>query len=251
MTRLPASSAPATGNPRWKQILSDLRRRLSQGEFPDAFPGEIALSEHYGVSRGTIRAALRPLREEGSISAKRGQRPKIIAGGGQSRFGGLYSLFESVSDSGLASRSETLEQGMVASDEASTRLELPTGEALFGLTRVRFADDEPLAVDQVWIRGDVGALLVDVDFSRTALYREMQSRAGISPTGGDEVLSSAEATAELALLLSCSPGEVVFRIERLGWDETGLLEFRRTWVRADRFVVRSSYGEGRPRRETH
>lgn len=246
MSRLPASRPPATATPRWKQILSDLRRRLSDGEFRDGFPGEIALSEHYGVSRGTIRAALRPLREEGSISARRGQRPRIIAGGGQSRFGGLFSLFESVSDSGLASRSETLEQGIVTSEEAAARLELPPGEALFGLTRIRFADGVPLAVDQVWIRRDVGAHLVDVDFSNTALYREMESRAGISPTGGDEELSSAEATPELALLLSCGPGEVLFRIERRGWDGTGLIEFRRTWVRADRFVVRSSYGESRP-----
>ena len=42
------------------QILDDLRRRLSDGEFIQSFPGEHVLVAEYRVSRHTIREALRP-----------------------------------------------------------------------------------------------------------------------------------------------------------------------------------------------
>ena len=50
--------------PRWRQISDDLLRRLQDGEFVDGFPGELALSERYEVSRGTIRQALDQVKRE-------------------------------------------------------------------------------------------------------------------------------------------------------------------------------------------
>ena len=51
--------------PLWEQLLTDLRRRLDHDEFAVAFPGELALVAEYGVSRHTVREAVRRLREEG------------------------------------------------------------------------------------------------------------------------------------------------------------------------------------------
>jgi hypothetical protein len=41
----------------------DLRTRLERGEFTDSFPGEHELRAQYGVSRHTVREALRELRD--------------------------------------------------------------------------------------------------------------------------------------------------------------------------------------------
>src|SRR5499427_4290699 len=48
--------------PLWAQLRADLRRRLDAGAFDEEFPGELALVEEYGVSRHTVRSALRDLR---------------------------------------------------------------------------------------------------------------------------------------------------------------------------------------------
>ncbi|MCO4836402.1 MAG: GntR family transcriptional regulator, partial [Acidimicrobiaceae bacterium] len=47
--------------PLWAQLETDLRRRLEDGEFDDAFPTDLMLTEAYEVSRHTVREAVRQL----------------------------------------------------------------------------------------------------------------------------------------------------------------------------------------------
>ena len=41
-------------SPLWQQVLTNLRQRLANDEFANAFPGELALVQQYGVSRHTV-----------------------------------------------------------------------------------------------------------------------------------------------------------------------------------------------------
>lgn len=45
----------------WSTVLTDLRARLAAGEFVDRFPSDRELMAHYGVSRHTVREAVRHL----------------------------------------------------------------------------------------------------------------------------------------------------------------------------------------------
>ncbi|MGH9116237.1 MAG: GntR family transcriptional regulator [Acidimicrobiales bacterium] len=47
--------------PLWAQVLADLRLRLARGEFESRFPGDVELTDQYGVSRHTVREAVRLL----------------------------------------------------------------------------------------------------------------------------------------------------------------------------------------------
>ena len=74
---MPAQALDRTrATPLWEQLLTDLRRRLDHDEFAVAFPGELALVAEYGVSRHTVREAVRRLREEGLVIAGRGRTPR-------------------------------------------------------------------------------------------------------------------------------------------------------------------------------
>lgn len=238
----------SSGTPLWEAVSDDLRARVARGEFADAFPGEIALSAEYGVSRGTIRAALRPLRESGVVSARRGQQPRIVVDQSRGTFGPVYSLFEAVTAAGFSQRSRVIAQGMTRDIDAASRLGLPADATLFELARIRFADDAPLAVDQIWLPEDAGRTLLDVDFTETALYKELAERSGITLDGGTEELRAEAANSGLARLLDCDPGTTLFRIERTGWSGATAIEFRRTCVIADRYVVHTEFGRPRVRR---
>src|SRR5258708_38468655 len=92
--------------PLWQQVRNDLRTRLEQGEFTGSFPGEHELRAQYGVSRHTVREALRELRQEGLVTAARGQQPRLAAEAYiEQPIGALYSLFASVEAAGLEQRS--------------------------------------------------------------------------------------------------------------------------------------------------
>ena len=85
-----------SSGPLWASLLADLRRRLADGEFADAFPGELALVEQYGVSRHTVREALRHLRSEGTVTAARGRKPRLAPPEVEQQLGALGSLFTAV-----------------------------------------------------------------------------------------------------------------------------------------------------------
>lgn len=63
--------------PLWAQLHADLVQRISAGEFGEDFPGENALSTAYGVSRHTVREALRQLRQDKVLIAERGRATRL------------------------------------------------------------------------------------------------------------------------------------------------------------------------------
>src|SRR5438067_2375354 len=95
--------------PLWAQLRADLRRRIDAGAFDEEFPGELALVAEYGVSRHTVRSALRDLRAEGIVVAERGRRPRLATHDLTAQpLGTLYSLFALVEAAGLRQTSVVL-----------------------------------------------------------------------------------------------------------------------------------------------
>lgn len=64
----------------YRKIAEDLRHRVTTGEFlPGALvPSELALVRQHQVSRGTVRAALALLVEEGLIEVAPGQGRRVV-----------------------------------------------------------------------------------------------------------------------------------------------------------------------------
>lgn len=232
--------------PLWESIGADLADRVAKGEFTQGFPGEFELAETYGVSRGTIRNALRPLREAGSVTAQRGKKPRVIVGGRGSDFGPVYSLFASVQESGMTQRSVVLERRLVTDPGIAGLLSLPPAQELFKLSRLRLANEEPFAIDHAWLPADRVRPLLTVDFAETALYKELRERCGITLDGGLEELRVDTASAVDVERLGCALGAPMFRIQRLGYHRGTAVELRCSHILGDRYSVNATFGTGVP-----
>ena len=71
-----ASAGPVSRGPLHIQIRETIRRQVRDGELVDAsgrLLTEAELVKHFGVSRVTIRNAIRPLVEEGMFARERGR----------------------------------------------------------------------------------------------------------------------------------------------------------------------------------
>ena len=100
--------------PLWAQLEADLRRRLDGGDFADGvFPTDLALTEEYGVSRHTVREAIRHLNKTGVLKRERGRGTVVNRTEFEQSLGTLYSLFRSVEANGVEQRSEVLELDVV------------------------------------------------------------------------------------------------------------------------------------------
>lgn len=236
----------ASALPLWAQVRQDLERRLRRGEFDDAFPGEMSLVAEYGVSRQTVRQALRALREAGVVEAGRGRAPRVAAREITQPQGTLYSLFASVEATGRRQRSVVRRLDARADGIVAARLGLEESTPLVHLERLRLVDSEPLAIDRVWLPARLAAPLLDADFTATSLYEELERRCGIRLTGGREEVRAVVPTAAERSLLELDARGAALAIDRLAQWRGRPVEWRQTLVRGDRFALVSDLARAQP-----
>lgn len=231
--------------PLWAQLRDLLRARIEAGDFAEGFPTEMELVKDYGVSRNTVREALRHLRSDGVVIAGRGRRPRL---GAQIEIeqpiGALYSLYDSVAAAGLRATSVVRHLEVVRDPSAAARLELEAGASLLYLERLRLADGEPLAIDRVWFPADIAEPLLAVDFTDIGFYDELATRTGIRLTGGREHIHAVVPNRSERTLLRLPAGVAAFAIDRLGLVRARPVEWRHTLVRGDRFSVVAEFSGG-------
>ncbi len=232
----------ASALPLWAQLHVELRRRIAGEDFLKSFPGEMALANEYQVSRQTVREALRHLRADGLITAERG-RPSRVALPVElvQPLGALYSLFASVESSGLKQRSIVRILDTRVDPVVAERLMLELDTTLVHLERLRMTDDEPLAVDRVWLPAKIAAPLLHADFGRTALYSELESRCGVRVSNGQETIRAIVPSTAEQRLLKMKKGTAAFGIDRLGYADGVPVEWRQTLVRGDKFAVLANF----------
>jgi GntR family transcriptional regulator len=224
--------------PLWAQLQQELTRRLQAGVFDQEFPGELELVEEYGVSRYTVREALRRLREGRLIDSAKGRGSWVRRGGDSNPpLGSLYSLFREVDAQGIRQRSIVIAQEIVTWAAAAEELGLEPDTALFHLERVRLADELPMAHDRVWIPAEIASPLLEVDFTVSGLYDELAARCGVSMAGGRERIGAIMPTQRDRDLLAVPPDVACFQIERVSTVQQRRMEYRHTVVRADRYSV--------------
>ena len=221
--------------PLWAQVLDDLRARLDRGEFAARFPTDGELVDCYGVSRQTVREAVRRLSDAGLLERARGRGTRVR--GFRQIGGSLESLHEQIEAQGAEQRSIVRARDVVVAPDIAARLGLPAEARLVHVERLRLADDEPLALDRAWLPVRLAADLFDADLSNTGIYVELARLCGIDVDRGVEQIRPVVPSPEDRKTLRMPRGEAAFSIERLTWAADVLIEWRRSLVRGDRYTI--------------
>lgn len=230
--------------PLWAQLESDLRTRLESGEFDESFPTDLELTEAYGVSRHTVREAVRHLNKTGLLKRERGRGTVVNRAEFEQSLGTLYSLFQSVESAGVEQTSEVLRCEIVVDAEAAAHLEIDEDAELVLVERLRLAGGSPLAVDRAWLPHEIAAPLLDVDWSHTALYAELAAADAPVPNQGWERLTPILPAAADRMLLGLRKSDAAFFLERLGCRDGTPVEWRTTTIRGDRYRFVTDWSAG-------
>lgn len=229
--------------PRWREISDDLLHRVQEGEFAHGFPGELALSERYGVSRGTIRQALTPLREQGIVGGGRGRRPYVINTSRTSGFGPMYSLRDAITARGGNESSEVVAQHIVTSPQVSTALGLAAQTPFVHVARVRTADGALFAMDRLWIIASAAEPLLEADLTETSVHDVLRTRCGVEFDAGVEYTHSVPASAEVADRLAVDEGSPLLTVRRKSCLAGRPAELRDTCAVGDRVTLTHVFGD--------
>lgn len=229
------------GKPLWMQLETDLERRLAEGAFDAAFPGEHELAEQYQVSRQTVREALRRMRASGVVDSRRGRGSSIGVTSIEQPLGALYSLFRSVEATGAEQLSIVRALDVRTDARAAKELAGADSDEFVYLERLRLADGEPLALDRSWVPRELGEPLLQGEFEHASLYGELVRLTGIRLTGGMERIAAQVPDAVLRRTLGIRVGVAVFQVARIGCLGGRPIEFRESLIRGDRLRLTAQW----------
>lgn len=217
---------------------------MEAGHFEHRFPTDRELMAIYAVSRHTARHAVSQLGADGILRRSRGVGTSVDRRTFERSLGSLYSLFQVVEESGVPQHSDVRALELVTDPEAAEQLGLESDAPLVLLDRLRWAGDEPLAIDRTWLPADIAEPLLHADFTHTSLYNELDRAAGMHPNAGWERINPGIPTDDERTSLHLDIGEAVFSIERRGTYNGDPVEWRVTTIRGDRFTLVADWTVG-------
>ena len=220
--------------PLFMQITELVARQIAAGHLsPDSkLPPERDMAKDYGVAVGTLRKSLAQLTELGLITRKQGSGNYISR---NEHAASLYSFF----------RLELLSGGGLPSARLLdvTRLQKPEDLPEFGsasfahrFRRVRYLDDEAVALEEIWLDGSCADQIATDDIS-DSLYHFYRTRLGLWITKAEDWIGIDNPPAWYKGQIESQMGF----IERFGWSNQGKkIEYSRTWYAPEkaRYVSR-------------
>ena len=140
--------------PLWHQAEQALRALIADGTWPDGtqLPNEGKLSEMLGVSRITIRHALRIVEESGLLRREHGRGTFVRTSTVTAGMRGLTSFTQEMAERGLVVGSRVLEMvEMPASLDVASALEITEGEAVVMVRRLRAGNNQPIGIQTAYL----------------------------------------------------------------------------------------------------
>jgi DNA-binding GntR family transcriptional regulator len=207
--------------PLYFQVAAQLEEAIQDGRLApgDRMDNEVALAQHLGLSRPTMRQAIQVLVDKGLLVRKRGVGTQVVQGRIR-RSVELTSLHDDLARAGKQSHAEILGLRMgKPTEDACAHLGLQPSDRVWVLDRLRFTDDQPLAlmhnVVPVAVADLSGADLVD-----GGLYGVLRA-AGVHIRVANQEIGARRAGVREARLLGERRGAPLLTMRRTAYDDKG------------------------------
>jgi DNA-binding GntR family transcriptional regulator len=207
--------------PLYYQVAQEMERAIESGKLKPGtrLDNEIAMADQLGLSRPTMRRAIEYLVQRGLLVRKRGVGTQVVHPKVRRPLE-LTSLYDDLSSQGKRPATKVLSvEAVPAPDAVAHALGLAEATPVIALERIRFAQDEPLALLHNFIPQGLVELTADA-LERTGLYQLMQA-AGVRLHLASQTIGARAATAAEATALRDRKGASVLTMQRTTFDDAG------------------------------
>src|ERR687896_649463 len=207
--------------PLYHQAARVLEDAIENGRLPRGtrLESELDLAEQVGISRPTMRAAIKQLVDKGLLIRRRGIGT-TVAPRPVRRGVALTSLYDDLKREGREPRTRVLAlEEVLCPPDVAEHLGLGPTAPVLRFERLRIAGSDPIAL----MHNVVPAGLLELgrgDLERTGLYDVFREN-GITPHVATQQVGARKAGAEEAELLEIEPGDPVLTMSRGAYDTGG------------------------------
>ena len=238
----PEQLTSSTGSPLHAQLAAIIRKRIDAGDLQpgEGIPSESDLMQRFGISRGTVRRAIRTLVEEGYLTTRKGSGT-YVAEGGLARPGMRrpLSFAALLSGRGVSFSTKVLCKEVVSAPASvSAHLGLRAGSEVMFMRRVRSVGGTAVVCQESWENLDACPGLESSDFERESLFDAVERCSGRAITSSTAHYSATKAGTEHGGFLSCEPNDAVLVLEQvISLDNGTPIEWSLTWLRPGEVVA--------------
>ena len=229
--------------PLYYQLKQLLLNEINVGNLKehDCLPTEIELSSRFSISRPTVRQAIYELVNEGYLSRQKGKgtfvtKPKI----NQEIVHVIETFNEGMIRKGIQPKTTVLDLKVIeADDELIQALEIDAGDKVIELSRLRYANEEPIVLVTTYIPHALCPGILHVNLKEDSMYKTFE-KYDLYIKKVRRVFEAQKATKPDALLLEITEGDPLMYFETKAYLENGLIiEYSKCRYRGDRntFVV--------------
>lgn len=233
---------PTSHVPMYIQIIKYLTEEIENGTYrvSEQIPPETTLAEHFGVSRITVTNAIQRMVQEGILYRIQGKgtfvAPKKKM---EHRLSSLVSFTDDMLSRGYTPQNKMLEFELtIPPENVSQKLGLLPTDKTWRIERVRYADNEPMAVQTAYLPEKMFPDLAREKIETASLYKVLQDIYHVNIAEADEtyrIVTIDEDKAEMLNVPSQSPALYSVRITSL--TDGRIFEYTESFLRGDRYVL--------------
>jgi GntR family transcriptional regulator len=212
-------------DPLYRLIEQDLLAEIDGGQIKpgQVFPPERELCERYGVSRITVRRAMRELEEKGYIHRKRGSGTFVAYSRIKREIGQLTGFSEEMRAQGRVPGSRLLNlQHKPAGKHIASLLDLNEGDPIWIIERLRLADGEVVSLSISHLRLPPDLFLTPMELSEEISLWSLLETKGVYISECDLTVKAIVANAHDAELLGVEVGDPLLVKEGVNYSEAGI-----------------------------
>lgn len=243
MSRVASFSFSHTHLPRYVQVAETLMREIREGYYPvgTLLPPEPQLCERFGVSRHTVREAVRLLCEQGLVSRQQGIGTRVLARQMRQRYVASLSSLHDLMAYAQRTRLRCLDCRWTKADGALAQcLRCARGELWLELEACRYPVDggDPIVYMRIFTRPECDGIQHVLDQSDAWVYGLIEKFGGERILGAEQVVSAIEMPERGARVLGVLPGSPGLFVRRyyVGQDSR-LLSVSLNYYPVDRFEI--------------
>ena len=221
-------------------LIKEIKKgRLKSGQ---QIPSEFKLCEQFRVSRTVVRQAISSLVQNGYLKREKGRgtfvtKPKIT----ENLFQNLTGSYEDMLARGIKLVTKVLEQTKCEADSKILEgLKLKPGELVIKIKRLRFINNEPIALVTTYLPYEICPSLLEEDLTKQSLYGVLEDKYSLKIANGRRSLEAVSADKQVAALLGVKAGTPLMLLNSISYLEDGRpIEYFQALHRGDRsrFVV--------------